>query len=454
MHIDDAIYVGRPDQFDLQAEKVAFFELNKALEQNASGATRITVLGGYYNADALVALCSNVPKKERANCKVRIAVGLEATSLFVRLRDELTSVESRLRGCGFREVTVAIASLPSVHFHTKLFYFLHGTYPVWFIGSANPGSARHELMVRLTGRHDALSAYVDAVFDEAFDLTKNERPKVEIGTLRDFFLTGYLCHKPPVQRLFTFDAYRFTPEQRSELNRALGSGTKVEHASPVTQGFGFNLRSALGINGPISADDEEASQRVHYRPSSIETVYGFWMPPAYADEIKRNISDEQELRERRLEVFAEKLCSEKGRQQARVAFERHIQTMKAFLAESKIDAQPISNLDHLFDKFILSRSSLLDDPKARQRQAQVMVTAPMPDIWEDKRAAEEFEDSFFEDLAYRSGAHVGNRGRVVRSIMEALPGEPVKPKTIRSALASRLRAGSGNLDRTISGFSA
>jgi hypothetical protein len=350
----------------------------------------------------------------------------------------MTSVENRLRDCGFREVTVAIASLPSVHFHPKLFYFLHGTHPVWFIGSANPGSARHELMVRLTGRHDALSAYVDAVFDKAFDVKKKEQPKVEIGTLRDFFLTGYLCHKPPVQRLFTFDAYRFTPEQRSELNRELGSGTKVEHASPVTQGFGFNLRSALGINGPVSADEEEASQKLQYRPSSIETVFGFWMPRAYADEIKRSIRGEKEVRERRLEEFGRRLCNDKGQQQARVAFERHLQTMKVFLAASKIEAQPLNNLDQLFNRFLASRSSLLDDPEARQRQAQVMVAAAMPDIWEDKKAAAEFENSFFEDLAYRSGAHVGKRGRVIRSIMEALEDDPYEPKEIRNALASRL----------------
>lgn len=436
MRVDDAIYVRRPDLLGLQTEETDFFEFNEAVEKTASRATEITVLGGYYNADALVALCCNVPSKRRGKCKVRIAVGVEAMALIVRLWEDMTAVASQLRNCGFGNVTVSIVNLSAVHFHTKLFRFLHTTQPVWFIGSANPGSVRHELMLRLTGRHDALNDYVDAVFDKAINV-ETKKPKATVGTLRDFFLTGYLCHKPPVQRLFTFDAYRFTPEQRSRLSETLGSSTRVEHANPVTQGFGFNLRSALGIAGPISAD-EEASQRVQYKPSSIETVFGFWMPRVYAEEIDVNIRGEQKTRERRLEAFSKKLCSEKGKQQAKEEFERHLVTMAEFLNENRIEALPVNNLDDLFKKFISSRTSLLSDREARQRQAQVMVLADMPDIWEDKRAADEFEISFFEDLAYRSGVHVGNRSRVVRSIMEALEGDLCTPKAIRGALALRL----------------
>ncbi|WP_164040650.1 hypothetical protein, partial [Serratia marcescens] len=71
----------------------------------------------------------------------------------------MREVENRLRGVGFKDVTVKVVMNSPVHFHTKLFRILRRTHPVWYVGSANPGSKRHEMMVRLSGRHEALMAY-------------------------------------------------------------------------------------------------------------------------------------------------------------------------------------------------------------------------------------------------------------------------------------------------------
>jgi hypothetical protein len=226
MIVDNKIFVAQPDLIGLDGETVDFAELDGALAKAASGATEITVLGGYYNADALVTLCRNVPRARRRGCLVRIAVGLEATALIPRTWEDMRSVDNKLHALGFRNITVAVVTKSPVHFHTKLFGFLHTTHPVWFVGSANPGSGRHELMVRISGRHEALKAYVNAVFGKALPMA-GQRPVVEVATLRDFFLTGVLCHKPPAQRLFTFDAFRFTPEDREHLNQALAGGTIV-----------------------------------------------------------------------------------------------------------------------------------------------------------------------------------------------------------------------------------
>ena len=57
--------------------------------------------------------------------------------------------------------------------------------------------------------------------------------------------------------------FRFTPEDRELLDRALARGVGVEHARPTTQGFGFGLRSALGQPEPMAEDEGEIARRVH-----------------------------------------------------------------------------------------------------------------------------------------------------------------------------------------------
>lgn len=439
--MDEQIYVGRPDLLDLDHDVVDFAELDGALAEAASGATEITILGGYYNADALLALCRNVPRGRRPECKVRIAVGLEAMALIPRTWEEMRAVYRKLRTSGFRDVTVAVVGRSPTHFHTKLFRFLRTKRPIWFVGSANPGSGRHELMVRISGRHEALLGYVDAVFNKAQTVADQKPPPTTITTLRDFFLTGMLCHKPPAQRLFTFDAFRFEPHHRDRLATALAGGAGVEHARPTAQGFGFSLRSALNPPDAQPSDEDETARRIHYRPSCVDTVFGFWMPQAYADEIRALVHEEEASRLRRLEGLAQVLGDDAGQAVARSAFEVHVTSMERFLAVHQIDAQPV--LRHrptAFKDFLSSRTRTLASADARVRHSRAMTLADMPNIWEDQRAVEEFETSFFEDLAYRASLLAGNRARVVRSIVDALPGKGLLETAdeLRDALSARL----------------
>ena len=46
-------------------------------------------------------------------------------------------------------------------------------------------------------------------------------PTVEIWTLIDFFLAGVMRHKQFMSRLFSLDAFRFTPENREQIGAVL-----------------------------------------------------------------------------------------------------------------------------------------------------------------------------------------------------------------------------------------
>lgn len=439
--IDEAIYVARPDLIGLEKKKVNFDDLNEALGDEASTATAITILGGYYNQEALVSLCLKVPPRpaeHRRTCRIRIVVGLEAMSLLPRVWTDLRQVDKRLRGKGFQDIEVKIVPRDPVHFHTKVFGFIHKTHPVWYVGSANPGSERHELMLRLSGRHDALSAYVEAAHNGALPVTAGQPPKIEITTLQGFLLGGVLCHRPPTQRLFTFDAFRFSTSEREQLDQALGQNGEVLHARPRTEGYGFGLASALELEHVQTGAGRARSVRL--RESCIYTVLGLWMPLKYATELRTSFTAEEKAREQRLEAFSEKLESATGMKTARSAFKDHIASMTDFLTRHQIDVHPIPSHEKLFNRFLASRSRTLRTKESRQRHSRMVTLTEMPDIWEDSRAANEFEASFFEDLAYRAGILGGNKGRVVRSITEALCryGSPETDDEIREALKQKL----------------
>ncbi|MCJ2143448.1 hypothetical protein [Methylobacterium sp. E-066] len=439
MRIDDRVFVHHPELIGLDPDGTDVVDLEGALHEAAIGATEITILGGYYNPDRMVALCKRVPRAHRRYCRVRIAIGLEATALIPRTWTDMRGVRATLRRAGFHDVSVAVVTSSPVHFHTKLFRILRTTQPVWFIGSANPGSKRHELMVRLSGRHDALSAYVEAVFDIAQPVTDAPPPDTDVLTPREFFLTGVLCHKPPATRLFTFDAFRFSPADRDRLAAVLAGEAGVEHARPRTEGFGFGLRSALGMEENDGSEVEETAQRIQYRRSTIETVLGHWMPRAYAAEIRRRVQGEETSRLMRLTVLANALRGEDGRARAIAAFADHVRSMETVLGRHEIPAQPVQDREAAFARFLDSRNRTLADEERRVRLSRVLTLTDMPDIWGDDHAVEAFETSFHEDLASRLAAAGVATGRIVRSLARGIGlSSEETAEEIAGALASRL----------------
>lgn len=166
------------------------------------------------------------------------------------------------------------------------------------------------------------------------------------------------------------------------------------------------------------------------------------MPNAYADELRGRIQEEEAVRERRLQAFSAVLETEAGQLRAREAFQAHVYSMARFIGEHGIQASPVQNYEAAFGRFLAARTRTLASLEARVRHARTLTLAAMPDIWEDPRAIEEFETSFFEDLAYRTSLLAGNRSRVIRSMLAGLVEyeTPVDAGEFRDTFAQRLAA--------------
>jgi hypothetical protein len=431
--IDETIYVAKPDVLGLDRDNFGFEELHESLREEAAGATGITILGGYMSPDYVLDLCDRVPRRRnpgRGKFDLRIAIGFDRSRPLARQWDELRELKADLQALGFRSAVVAMVLHGDVHFHTKLFGFLRSDGETsWYVGSANPsGSRRHEMMVRVGRKHKAIAAYAAAVMAKAIDVSADP-PAEASRTLRSFFRSGFLAHKPPTSQLFTFDVFHFTAAERAKLDDGAGRRLGLRHANPKTEGYGFNLASAFG-DATLQAADSGKSKRVQHSGSSVDTVFGFWMPGPYAGELRQKYTWEEAARERRLAAFGDKLCSVDGIRAGQDAFKDYLEDMRMLLLDRKVDKSASESDAERFKKFLTSRSRLLKDGKLRARHARIMVVQEMPDIWPDEMAASTFEESFFEGVSSRASSDT-RKGRLIKL-------ETANPEDIRDALEHRL----------------
>lgn len=396
----DEIYLGRADYLGIDYEEYNFHDFEDALHSDIDGATEITVLGGYANTEWLEKLCLKLRKKQRTDCRVRIAIGLDNSAHIPELWCQLGDVRSKLMKKGFKDLTIAVAPSRPVHLHTKLFRIVHHTSPKWYVGSANPGSKRHELMLRFTGAHQALAEYVNCVFEKAIDVA-GPQPGIFAGDLRSFFLTGTLCSKLTSSNRFTFDAFNFSPEARRQISDALAGSSGVSHASPKTEGFGFNLKSALELKGEFESESTPKA-RSQLKRWGIETALGLWVPTIYVSRLQSKNRKIENHNCAVLETLGEKLNSKTELMKAREGFKEHISSMEEFIQVNNIEAKKKQGLKEKFDRFLESRGKMLSDQMLTQRMSRTLTFMAMPYIWDDSNGDTEFEETFFDELAYRS----------------------------------------------------
>jgi hypothetical protein len=126
--------------------------------------------------------------------------------------------------------------------HTKLYHFLRGTQPGWFVGSANLSGAiegdRHEMMVRLAGSHEALQAYMNAVVERAVAAQADNAGAFADAVprnLRSFFLSGFVCYSPRERLGMTFEACKLSRQHRDVLKRRLEERGDIPFANAQAQ---------------------------------------------------------------------------------------------------------------------------------------------------------------------------------------------------------------------------
>jgi hypothetical protein len=231
------------------------------------------------------------------------------------------------------------------------------------------------------------------------------------------------------------------------LRKSLAAASEVPHADPQTEGFGFSLANAVSqITHQRFADLAEADvevgqsvSRLKFRHMAVETIYGYWLPSAYADDVTIKLHALGQRAIAAMRRFCTKL-EETSSEALERELDRHVEGLRAFFSAHSVGIDPKSDYRVKFREFVRNRRSLLADEHRLERLVRRLHIEQMRDIWADEDAAAKFEASFFEDLSMRFDAP--RKSWIVSVLRDELNlSEGTGPEQLRSALEDRLKAG-------------
>ncbi len=424
MRIEDVAYLSRKLGNALESSGEHFSNLSESLISDAKRATRITIISGYFGNEYVCKLLEQLTKKRRARCDVRLIFGCDNTTDFVYGKVRERDLENRIIQLGFRKNRVSVKIFrDSKPLHTKLYGFLRTTSPVWYIGSANASHAiegdRHELMMRVVGKSEALDRYVDALMNLcSSELADDAFLSVE---LLSYFSAGSLIFKPTRYRRFTHDAFAISSAERRIISDRLGEGASVPYADPNAEGFGFNLLSALELK---SGFEEIKAESLRFRKYCVETAFGYWAPHKNASKIEIALKQDSVKGIANFNKIAQSMETFSD-DDLLARFEAYRSKTESFFSELGVEAVQKSNPNESFMKFVHTRREWLGRPDWIKRSASKLIVSPMPDIWNDLKAAELFFESFIDDIVAALNAP-GRKPLIYKSISKEL-GLPENP---------------------------
>jgi len=437
MRTTDIAYISREIKNSVLFSTPEFVNLSEALEDDVKSATRITIISGYFGKEYILKLLGKPTKLRRGKCTVQIVLGYDNTAEFVygKIREE--SLRSAIISMGYKSNRITVRLFKdTVPLHTKLYGFLRTTAPIWYVGSANASNAieggRHELMLRFSGKSEALEKYIDALLK--YRSAGEETTGAQNWAFQDYLSNGSLVFKPTRYRRFTYDPFSIKPAERKKISDQLGKNSRVPHSDPAAEGFGFNLLSAIGIG---TETKEEKTANLRFRRYCVETAYGYWVPQIYVQKIEGALANSRASEEDALRRISEALAA-KNNSQILLEFEKYKHSAETFFEGLKVKAIPKKDLESSFYSFLNVRRAWLKDTEWIKRNAKKITISRMPDIWSDENAKKTFINSFIDDLV--AALNTPGKTPLVYRMLQKNFGIPTSPDadTVNDVLTKQL----------------
>lgn len=366
----------------------------------ASDASSITIVSAFFHEQFLSSIARAVPSSRRGKTNVNIYVhafpGRRGTEDAERLR----AMRKGLRG--FAAVNIGLVPCGGL-FHSKLFVLERSKNAAVLVGSANATNAafadNEELMLHLDGpMPTAVQRYLDEIRSKATNLDEYEAPT--ITTLVALLRSGDMYFRPNVTKQFRF-SLRLPPGLRRALARMRVDIAGITARASQSYDPFASLGLAQADENALTEDDDhgEGRARVPLRSYAVQTCYGWWAPhryEAHLDALIRRASASREAALARIAQFVE--CE---RDKIRTAAKERFERLAAYAIEQ---GEPLAeSSDERMDRFDAHLQRVHDrlaNVRWRERASKVYVLAAVPEVWSDPVTAEEFTDSFFEDLEY------------------------------------------------------
>ncbi len=378
-----------------------------ALQTCMRSARRISLAAAYYDDEFVESLLAPLKGQGRRTVVRLLFNGLSGARLQEQL-DSLRALEETLkRRC--KDLEIRLKFEPGI-FHTKLLVFDTAT-TVAFVGSLNATTAaverNEEVMIRLQDA-PGLKDYFDHVWDRARPIAMIEEPVAR--SLVGFFRMGTLYFKPVIQLQVTYNPFTrllaLLPDQLKE--RLLRREVTIPNAEAEAGIGAFSVKRALGI---AEAEPEEGESEQKKNPPistyGIETCLGYWVPTPLSSEFDEKLGKAADRKRGYYTTLATKVAS-KGDSFFQERFEQYRDAVAAVFKNAdvdptpylkKLDTDPFCDADG-FKSFLKKLRARLTSEDVVDRLSRSFVKGPMPEIWDDRLASDEFQDSFFAYLEY------------------------------------------------------
>lgn len=373
-----------------------------ALGARLAKASRVFLASAFYDVEFCEAL---LMKRGPGSAIVHVLLNGLGGSRLLEQRQCLMDLELRLRKRGY-DVEVRLAFEPGI-FHTKLLVIESGRNKTALLGSANATmaamTANEELLVEI-GVDERLDAYARRIWDTGVRLDALEE-RLTARHLIAFLRSGSLYFKPSSSLQVTLNPFAellasLSPDERGKLGAA-----RLPHSDQESGVGAFNLRRAVGL-GDERDDAEVEVKKASIKPFAVETCFGYWVPRALNDELQGKLDEVAAAKRRHLLQFREAL-RQAGEPMLTRRYIDYVEAVRRLLVDNGVSFSPA--LDTLvrdpfepgvFARFLGRVAERLDRDEFVKRLCYPFVPGPMPEIWDDLQAREEFESSFFEFLEF------------------------------------------------------
>ncbi len=395
-------------------------------------ATHLSIAAGFYDVDFVTTLL-----RRHASAKsIRLLFNGLGGRRLVAQRKELEELE-RVLSRDDRTVEVRLAFAPGL-FHTKLFLVRTHTTTRAIVGSANATGAafeRNEEILVALADSTALTTYYEAAWNDARRLDDLD---VSARSLVAFFRTGVLYFKPTVSLQTTLNPFRELLNLLSDEERAQLGGIALPHADQATGIGPFNLRRAVQTSvsiekeldaAPADGGEPEAEtkqdkdRRASIKPYAIETYFGYWVPSVLEEEFKKKLEKAGALKEQRWKEFRKDLQST-PKVEISKKYRDYLKAGRTALTALPNLGQHLAAVvrdpfdESAFEGFYTRVLRHVEDDDRIARLSRPFSSGPVPELWDDRPAYEDFCTTFFDYLDHV--ARQGHRPQVPGRLLDKL----------------------------------
>lgn len=279
------------------------------------------------------------------------------------------------------------------------------------------------------------SDYYDAIWNKSKNI--DDFDEIKINSLINFFRLGRLYFKPTTSFSTSInpfkDLLKFIPDE--ELSK-ITNLPDIPYAD-IESGIGpFNLKRIFGFN---ELDEDEVTQntRVSIKPYSIETCFGYWVPDAYDSHWQEKLEDANKQKRIKWNEFKEKFLFSskneihknynkyvKGIMLHLVQIENLDKYVRGYLGdEDDLKGRLSDVIENEFNNFYDRTKRFLENKDRFERLVNSYVSGPIPEMWEDKLAYNEFCMSFFDYL--RNEFTSNRKNNISKSIFNQIETEDI-----------------------------